>query len=215
MFELNDNLEVNTEIFQDSKIFTIDNFYKNPDLIFDCLFGIPAPFFKEHDYPSFNGIFFEDRRVREYDVRLKPVVNFLSKLASQKPDTYDVATNQQRFYDDEFNDYKNCIWWPHVDVGYNGIVYFNKNDTECGTNLYSKVTDSVEMTAYNTQTEHYAPWRQREKYEKLKTLTPKYNRLVLFDGDKFLHGMNIVNDRYFSDEYRCNQVFFFKRRRPA
>ena len=38
MFELNDNLEVNTEIFQGSKIFTIDNFYKNPDLIFDCLF---------------------------------------------------------------------------------------------------------------------------------------------------------------------------------
>ena len=49
----------------------------------------------------------------------------------------------------------------------------------------------------------------------LKKIKPKYNRLVLFDGDKFLHGMNIVNNRYFSDEYRCNQVFFFKSRRPA
>ena len=29
MFELNDNLEVNTEIFQGSKIFTIDNFYNH------------------------------------------------------------------------------------------------------------------------------------------------------------------------------------------
>ena len=43
----------------------------------------------------------------------------------------------------------------------------------------------------------------------IKSLPPKYNRLVLFDGYKFPHGMNIVNNHYFSDEYRINQVFFF------
>ena len=57
--------------------------------------------------------------------------------------------------------------------------------------------------------EHFKPWRSKKDYKVLKHVEPKYNRLVLFDGCKFLHGMNIINDRYFSDEYRKNQVFFF------
>ncbi len=67
------------------------------------------------------------------------------------------------------------------------------------------------MKDYDSIPEHSAPWRQKEKYKKIKTLIPKYNRLVLFDGYKFPHGMNITNDRYFSNEYRNNQVFFFER----
>ena len=43
----------------------------------------------------------------------------------------------------------------------------------------------------------------------LKTLEPKYNRFVFFDGYRFPHGMNICTDRYFGQEYRKNQVFFF------
>ena len=211
MFQLSDNLKVNTEIFQGSKIFTIDNFYKNPDEISDYLFKEPAPLHKQHDNPSYNNVLFEDRRLRKYDGRLEPVIHFLSELSSQKPLIYDIATNQARFYKNDFNDYKNCIWWPHVDEGYNGIVYFNKNDTECGTNLYSEITDIDEMNDYDNIPEHFAPWRKKEKYEKIKTLIPKYNRLVLFDGYKFPHGMNIINDIYFSEEYRINQVFFFER----
>ena len=42
-----------------------------------------------------------------------------------------------------------------------------------------------------------------------KTLEPKYNRFVFFDGYRFSHGMNICTDRYFGAEYRKNQVFFF------
>ena len=38
----------------------------------------------------------------------------------------------------------------------------------------------------------------------------KYNRLVLYDGMRFLHGMNICNDDYFGEEYRVNQVYFFE-----
>ena len=44
----------------------------------------------------------------------------------------------------------------------------------------------------------------------LKTLKPKYNRLVLFDAKKFLHGMQICNDVYLKDSFRMNQVMFFK-----
>ena len=48
-----------------------------------------------------------------------------------------------------------------------------------------------------------------QKYKLLKTLEPSYNRLVLFDGLKFIHGMDVTNDRYFGNESRNNQVFFF------
>ena len=209
MFELSDNLKVDTETFQGSKIFTIDNFYKDPEEVSDYLFNREVPLWKIEESPSYNGVRFEDRRLKMYDKRLQPVINFLCELSSQKPLLNDITTNQSRFYKHDFNDYKNCVWWPHVDNGYNGIVFFNKNDTECGTNLYSQTIDSSEKNYYNLP-EHSAPWRPKENYEKIKTLTPKYNRLVLFDGLKFPHGMNIINDRYFSEEYRINQVFFFR-----
>jgi hypothetical protein len=58
--------------------------------------------------------------------------------------------------------------------------------------------------------EHVLPWKSKDKYKIIKSFMPKYNRLVLFDGFKFIHGMNICNDNYFDEGYRFNQVFFFK-----
>ena len=209
MFELNDNFVIQKEEFSKSFIYIIDNFYKNPEQIHDYLFENKAPLHKIEEVPTCNNVYFEDRRLFKDDERLIPVINFLSELVSQKPLTYELLTNQTKFYIDDFNDYKNCYWWPHVDGGYNGIVYFNKNENECGTNLYSEITESELI--YDDINEHYAPWRQKENYKMIKSLPPKYNRLVLFDGYKFPHGMNIINDRYFSEEYRNNQVFFFER----
>ena len=50
---------------------------------------------------------------------------------------------------------------------------------------------------------------QKKDFIVIKTLEPKYNRFVFFDGYEFPHGMNICTDRYFGEEYRKNQVFFF------
>ena len=101
-----------------------------------------------------------------------------------------------------FNNYVDNYWWPHTDVGWNGIVYFHD---EWGTNLYSPnhldITDNIN--------EHYQPWRSKEKYTLLKSLEPAYNKLVLFDGKKFPHGMNVTNEKYFGKKPRNNQVFFF------
>ena len=72
----------------------------------------------------------------------------------------------QRFFNHDFNDYKNCVWWPHQDNGYNGIVYFSD---ECGTNLYS--TDTTDELP--NVPEHYKPWRLRENYDIIKTIEPK------------------------------------------
>ena len=203
MFELNSDLDIKEEILLGSKIFTIDNFYKNPDEVYDFLFNREVPLWKIEEKPSFNTIHFIDKRLIEYDERLLPVIGFLSYLCNQDAESHDIVTNMQRFFKHDFNDYKNCHWWPHQDSGYNGIVYFNKDDNTSGTNLYS-VKKQYKMTL-----EHVEPWRPKENFKILKTLEPEYNRLVFFDGLKFLHGANFPDNRYFDEEYRTNQVFFF------
>ena len=204
MFKLNPHYELIEEELLGSKIYMIDNFYNNPQEIEDYLFAEPAPLHKQHESPSFNNIHFEDRRLNKGDKRLAPIYRFLSDLVSQQPQGNKIRTNQTRFYRNCGNDFENCYWWPHQDSGYNGIIYFNEG-CECGTNIYKRRGNKV------MPGEHYKPWRPKEDFKVLKHLEPKYNRLVFFDGFKFLHGMNICNDRYFSEEYRKNQVFFFDR----
>jgi hypothetical protein len=57
--------------------------------------------------------------------------------------------------------------------------------------------------------EHYAPWRLKTKYKIIKQLQGKFNRLIMFDGAKFLHGMDISTDDFFKVR-RINQVLFFR-----
>ena len=203
IFKLNHILQVKRETLQGSAIYYIDNFYLHPNKVEEYLFDPETPLHKIEQKPSYNNIHFEDRRLIKEDERLHSVVDFLSQICNQKPETHCIVTNMQRFSDNDFNDYKNYVWWPHQDNGYNGIVYFSN---ECGTNLYS--TDTTDELP--NAPEHYKPWRLRENYEILKTIEPKYNRLVLFDGFKFPHGVDICSDRYYGEEYRKNQVFFFQ-----
>ena len=209
MFDLNPNLQIKEEYLQGTVIYSIDDFYLYPEEIEQYLFDgeIPLHLPNPHEKnPSYNNIHFEDRRLIKEDSQLVKVVNFLSSLCYEEPDTFSIVTNMQRFSDHEFNDYKECIWWPHKDFGYNGIVYFNKDDTKNGTALY----DEYNTDDLTNSSEHYTPWRSKKSYKILKVLEPKYNRLVFFDGYKFLHGANIINNHYFGQEYRKNQVFFFR-----
>ena len=203
MFELNHRLQIKRETLQESVIYYVDNFYLHPHKVEEYLFDPETPLHKIEQKPSYNSIHFEDRRLIKEDERLHSVVNLLSQICGQKPDTYCIVTNMQRFFANDFNDYKKHVWWPHQDNGYNGIVYFSD---ECGTNLYS--TDTTDELP--DAPEHYKPWRLRENYDIIKTIEPKYNRLVLFDGFKFPHGVDVCNNHYFGDEYRKNQVFFFQ-----
>lgn len=201
MYELRDHLLIEEEVFQGSTIYTVDNFYKNPEEVERYLFHDKVPLHKSLERPSYNNIHFEDRRLNKLDMRLSHVVDLLSAICNQKPISYRTVTNQTRFYKNNFNDYKNNYWWPHRDDGYNAIVYFNDDD---GTNFYDEIY-------FRERThEHYEPWRSKKDLTVVKKLESKYNRLVFFDGKKFLHGMDINSDRYFYDEYRKNQVFFFE-----
>ena len=62
MLELNDNLEVKEEVLQGSVIYTIDNFYKDPDSLVDYLLSIEPPLWKINQKPSYNDVYFEDRK---------------------------------------------------------------------------------------------------------------------------------------------------------
>ena len=221
MFEVNENLEVKQDYLLGSKIFTIDNFYKDPEEVSDYLFNREVPLWKIKESPSFNGLFFNERRLIEEDIRLEKIYKFLSSLCGMGYEFVDIVTNMSRFCKDDFNDYENCFWWPHTDRGWNGIVYFNRDEENSGTNLYDpKVLQEEEWQISLSAPEHYSAWRPKEKYSILKTFKSKYNSLCLFDGSKFPHNMNITNDRFFRDiplfsypqanwnNYRCNQVFF-------
>ena len=166
---------------------------------------------KENEKPSYNQIYFDDRRHSLKSQQIKKVYNFLSKICNQLHVGNDndlILTNFTKFKNSNFNDYKNNYWWPHVDRGYNGILYLNKLDCESGTNLYKNLNPEKEPP---NEPEHYQPWRNKSNYELIYSIVPKYNRMVLFDGLKYPHGMNICNDDYFSNEYRMNQVFFFSK----
>lgn len=208
MFEINDDLVVEKEVFCDSIIYTVDNFYKYPDEVHDYLFNETPPLWKAELKPSHNAVHFEDRRLLKSDSRIYPVVNWISKLTKTIPDPdtppNTISTNQIRFFDHEFNDIENCYWQPHIDLGYNAIIYFNKDDSVNGTNLYRPLAPERRGVP-----EHYYPWRSKDDLVVVKHLKPEYNRLIIFDGNLFVHGMNIADKRYFSEEYRKNQVSFF------
>jgi hypothetical protein len=210
MFEISKNISINLEIFQGSKIYTVDNFYQNPDVILKYFLDNVPGLWKNEESPSYNNVYFEDRRHKLKSDEIVKVYDFLSFLCNQSsldPDATALLSNASKFKKCQFNDYKNNYWWPHTDVGYNGIVYFNGGDEISGTNLYENLDPENEPP---NCPEHSAPWRSKDAYRLVKTLIPRYNRLVLFDGLKFFHGMNICNDDYFGENYRFNQVFFFK-----
>jgi len=196
-------------IIDNSPFYVIDNFYEDPHSIVSFLKSQPSSLHKwtpDQHVDSYNNVYFEDRRhVIESDTILH-VYKFLSTLCGQRYLNQSIITNLIRFNNKTFNDYKNNYWWPHLDNGYNGLIYLNEHDEECGTNLYKNLDPQNKPCP---TPEHLYPWQPKSNFKLVKSLKPKFNRLVLFDGNHFWHGMNICNDDYFGQHYRMNQVLFF------
>lgn len=208
IFTINRDIIVETQNLQDNTIYLIDNFYQYPDKVLNFFLAEPPKVHKRNQKPSYNQIYFDDRRHRIRSNDIKHVYEFLRTLCNQKSVLGDdaIVTNFTRFKRSAFNNYKQNYWWPHIDEGYTGILYLS-DDAVSGTNLYNIVNYTQD---FNTN-EHFTPWRSKQDYEIIMSLESKFNRMVLFDALKFCHGMNICNDRYFNDEYRINQVFFFQK----
>ena len=211
VFDINEKSPIRIETFMGSNIYYIDDFYKHPQLILKLLGTIPAKVHhpgRDLKFESKNGVYFDDKRHTSKFLEMERVTSYLSKICGSTldQDPKMLFSNKTRFYPNKFNDYKNNFWHPHTDPGYTALIYLNKGDSECGTNLYKEVLPDTE----NQHGEHVVPWRSKSKWEIIKTLEPKFNRCVLFDGSYFPHGMHIPNERYFGNEYRLNQVVFFK-----
>jgi len=216
IFEINEDSSVVVEEFMGSKIYYIDNFLKNPDNVVNFLDKNPAKLHHPCLIPSHfkdrNGSDFLDARHNLYIDDMSKISEYLSNICGQTL-TYNsnqLMTNVTKFFKTPFNDYENNYWWPHTDGGYTALIYLNKNDKTSGTNLY-KIESEDENREIKYHYEHSHPWRSKKHYSILKTIEPKYNHCVLFDGLKFVHGMNIESDRYFNEECRRNIVCFFRR----
>jgi hypothetical protein len=205
MFKINDTLDIKIEECQGSKIYIINNFFKDPDVLRNYLIKTPAPLWKGDVMPSNNGVMFEDRRHHLSDPSITAIQEMLATLCNDSmfDSNMDMFSNCCHFKHNVFNDYENNYWSPHTDPGYTAIVYLDK-DVGPGTNLYEQMEPDV-----NHAPEHWAPWRPRSKYKIIKTLESTYNRLVLFNGKKFLHGMAIEDDRFFNEE-RLNVAIFLQ-----
>jgi hypothetical protein len=209
IFEINDLSDIQEFEIDGSKVYVKDNFYKNPDLVLEYIESHKPEIWKSHETPSFNMIHFEELRHHIETEDITEISIELGKIISQistAPNT--IVTNYIKFIDKNFNNYVENYWWPHVDIGYNAIIYFDNFDTEIpGTNLYQKVKD-IEYNQHEYP-EHFRPWIPKKDFDLVHTFSSKFNRLVLFDGKKFFHGMSINDDRFFCDIFRKNQVMFF------
>ena len=213
IFEINDLSDIEVYEFDNSKIYCKDNFYKYPHKVIQYLNERHPPLWKIEQEGSRNTIDFEDRRHQINHNDMVKIYLKLSDLCGQYAENNNytkIITNYTRFSKNKNNNYNDNYWWPHRDKGYNGIVYLNDYDGEfCGTNLYDP------NSILTNENEHSNPWVMKKNYNVICELKSKFNRFFLFDGLKYPHSMNIVDDKWFADnfkdaEYRINQVFFFQ-----
>ena len=210
IFEINNLSNINIDQFRGGHTFIMDNFYKHPEKVIDWINAHEPFLWKKEQQPSYNGVKFFDLRHRIECPQLLDIQNQLSKIVHQKPlNPGTFTTNKSRFEKDQFNDYQNNFWWPHLDDGYTALIYLN-HQTYPGTNIY----DDPEEDSYEGVTEHLAPWRSKKKWELVKNFEAKFNRLIIFNANELFHGMAVDNELFFGNEYRLNQVIFFDSEQP-
>ena len=197
--------------FMGSYIYTIENYYKRPDLVKKFFTTPLPPLWRGETKGTKNGCFYIDRRMQANvnDNQLEINLKKLSNLCGQKILEKDprIVTNVTKFFKHSFNDIDNYYWWPHTDLGYNAVISLNDEfeDEYPGTAIYHP--DGANIKPPN---EGLTPWISKSEYELVKHIPSKYNRCVLFDGKKFPHAMYINDYTFFDNFYRVNHVHFFK-----
>jgi len=210
LFEINTEAEVLIEKFEDSQIITIKNFYKHPYGVLEFIQDHEPTIYKRNETNSHNKREFLDQRHEIKTKDITPVYQYLTQFDLGDPIGQDViVSNVIQFFNPTFNDYKNNFWWPHQDEGFNAICYLNHGKF-VGTNIYKPLTNPARLKLFRRSFgEHYNPWESKTKWEVIKTVDSEFNKLVIFDGCRYYHGMAIEDDRFFN-ETRINQVFFFR-----
>lgn len=199
------NKEYTIEKVGGHNVYVFDNFYDQPNKIFELLVSNEPFKHKQYDGETYNGKKFLDLR---HELRYEPIneiVTHFELFTNQSCSHYSAnfRTNLQKWFYDDFNDYKNNYWYPHYDQGYSLLVYFNEVNL---LNLYDSKVD------YNPDdiVEHIEPWQDRSKFNLLKQFRVPFNTAILFPADKLLHGCGVEDTRFF-ETMRINQAIFFQR----
>jgi len=206
MLDVNLSYRKVTKQLLNTNLIIVDDFLLNPLSVLEYLYSNqPKTLWKHWQMPSNNGKYFIDKRHtitgQQSSGYNKHIFNILNNSSQRLLEPNTISSNFTRFIDRDFNDYNNCYWYPHIDDGYNALLYLNTNGCS-GTNIY----DYVHRDLYNDP-EHYKPWRPKDKYKLIYNIESKFNRLVLFDG-RLLHGMAVNNEKFFYTE-RINLATFF------
>jgi len=191
MWEINDNLHVHTHHVDNQPIYEVENFYKYPTKVARFLFNRDNPTWKGYQEGKY-----DDRRWGTHLPEKLPSHEFIEKVFGLE---WQPALCTNLFRATSFP-YKTHYWWIHIDPYPAALVYFNEDDEVNGTNLYKPPYES-------TTEEGVEPEIPKDQVELLYHIKPKYNKLVIFDGTYFPHGMALNDDRYFGNTYRKNQVF--------
>jgi len=198
VFEINNfnSLKVNQHYYE------LEDFYKNPDEVYNLLNTIPPRVHKWGEKNSLNTINFLDCRHMIISDEFKNVEKKLYELVNRDSSKIEgkVLSNFTKFFHIK-NEFEENYWWPHTDNNiYNCIIYLNHTPCD-GTNLYEKLSDEN-----NEDNEHQQPWQSKKDYNLICNIKSKYNKLVIFKSNIY-HGL-AYNEHKFKNKFRKNQVIF-------
>ena len=213
LFKFNSNFIADFDV----EVLTIDNFYEDPDTLYEWI--------KNRDYPMWkynterntrNGIDYNDCRItdkiahptRIYENEMERVVNICRRYF------HTGGYDWQRIY--EFNCFqtlsvfdKNIQHYPHTDSELstpdnestlNMIVYMDKEE-DGGTAIY-------EGTWLSNDEHLNVLFPVLDRFELRRVVPAKFNRCVIFPGNR-IHGAWIDDySKYTGDSWRYSQVNF-------
>ena len=218
MFRFSPKLEPRME---DGVIY-IDNLYENADDIHAWLENQDLPLWKySEERQSRNGIDYNDCRLihkigfptRLYHQQMQMLTDICRKYWWKNHYTWDEAYEFNAFQANEnFN--KEIQHYPHIDSALackddesviNCIIYMDKQENG-GTAIYEGewITNEEQINLL---------YPVEERFQLRQVIPAKFNRLVMFTGNK-LHGGYVEDySKYMGEYWRYTQVIFFHPRR--
>jgi len=187
------------ENIKNENFYIFKDFYEKPILVLETIINHGAQKHKNNEPNSLNGVKFLDLR---HDIDLKEyhgVLNYFSNF-TKRPVQSNFKSNIQKFFDKNFNNYKDNFWWPHFDEGWTAIIYLNEKNL---LNIY----ESDDISYLDNEFEHHTPWKKRDNFKLIKQFDVPFNTAILFPAHKFLHGLGLEDDTY-SSKLRINQAIF-------
>jgi len=208
----------NWDISYDGFALTIDNFYEQPDAIYEYLMKKDFPLWKySTERNSKNGIEYNDCRVvdtighptRIYYNDMERILNVCRKHWWKF--NYNWSQNFEVNCFQTIDQFDTTLQhYPHIDSAFNTpdhlstlnmLVYLDKEE-DGGTAVYEGT-----WITNNEQESLLYPVEEDFKIERV--IEHKFNRCVIFPGNR-LHGAYINNyNKYKDDKWRFTQVTFF------